>query len=278
MSNQKPPVVPPDEPSGNEPEDPPKPKDEEYADIRPAPSPDDSPQEPDEPACDESYPKLDEQFDKIFLVNCKHRPDRLKEFWEEVAEKDLVADKENISVYPAIIGDYTGHPAGWGGGNGAWGCLQSHRRIMEDLMHMRDERGDMNWDTALFLEDDVFFLPNALRDLELLMDQVPADWGQIYLGGQNRKPVTKMAQTGVVQCNSVNRTHAYAVSRQSIQKVYHHISYMADYHSHKHIDHQLELAHQRGDWKVYGPAKWICGQRAGSSNISGQKCPDLVWS
>ncbi len=81
----------------------------------------------------------------------------------------------------------------------------------------------------------------------------------------------------IVKCNSVNRTHAYAVSRHSIHAVYHHVSYMADYHSHKHIDHQLELAHRRGDWNVYSPAKWICGQRASTSNVSGQTTKDTTW-
>ena len=56
-----------------------------------------------------------------------------------------------------------------------------------------------------------------------------------------------------------------------------HISYMQDYHSNKHIDHQLELAHQRKDWPVYCPVKWICGQRAGTSNISGKDNPDQIW-
>jgi hypothetical protein len=148
---------------------------------------------------------------------------------------------------------------------------------MEDLMHDRDERDDIAWDTALILEDDVFFTEKPLARLDAFMKDLPAEWGQIYLGGQNRKPVSKTDSPHVVRCNSVNRTHAYAVSRHSIQEVYRHVSYMADYHSHKHIDHQLELAHQRGDWKVYGPPKWICGQRASTSNVSGQKTPDLLW-
>lgn len=221
-------------------------------------------------------PKLHDHFDRIFVINCKHRPDRLEEFWKNIEETG-VSDDGHIAVYPAIIGDYTGHPAGWGGGRGAWGCLQSHRRLMEDLMHDRDDRGDIQWDQALVLEDDVFFLPSALTGLELLMRDVPQGWGQIYLGGQNRDRITRLESPYVVQCHSVNRTHAYAVSRHSIQQIYHHVSYMADYHSDKHIDHQLELAHQRGDWKVYGPPKWLCGQRAGTSNIGRHNEHDITW-
>lgn len=251
--------------------------DDDYVDARaPHSEGDIAPAEPvAEPPGD--YPLLTDHFDRVFLINCKHRPDRLEEFRKEIETKKL-ADLDKITIYPAIIGDYTGHPAGWGGGNGAWGCLRSHINIFETLMHDRDERSDLSWTRALILEDDVFFLPGALAALDLLMQNVPPGWGQIYLGGQNQDRVTRLESPHVVQCHSVNRTHAYAVHRSSVQKIYHHVSYMPDYHSHKHIDHQLEYAHQRGDWKVYGPPKWICGQRAGSSNISGkQNLPDLVW-
>lgn len=224
-----------------------------------------------------AIPKITDWFDHVFVINCKHRPDRLREFEEEITTKGI-ADMEKITVFSAIIGDYTSHPAGWGGGNGAWGCLQSHRRIMEDLMHVRDERGDMCWEGALILEDDVFFLDNALQDLAAFMPNVPGDWGQIYLGGQHRQTPSRTEHPLVMIGNSVNRTHAYAISRTHIQSIYRHVSYMMDYvGTHKHIDHQLELGHNRKDWPVICPARWICGQRAGSSNISGRTLPAMTW-
>jgi len=238
--------------------------------------------EEDESLCllvpaDKKSPKLHDWFDHIFVINCQHRPDRLKAFKEEIVSKQL-ADWDKITVLKAVIGDYTTHPAGWGSGRGAWGCLQSHRRLMEDLMHMRDERDELDWDSALILEDDVFFLENALADLNTFMQNVPTDWGQIYLGGQHRQRVEPTSCPGVVIGKSVNRTHAFAISRNYIQKIYCHISYMPDYAgTNKHVDHQLELAHNRRDWPVYCPTKWICGQRAGSSNISGKTNPDLTW-
>lgn len=221
--------------------------------------------------------KLTDWFDKVFVINCRHRPDRFTEFVEEMTGKNL-ADMDKVVVREAVIGDYTTHPAGWGGGRGAWGCLQSHRRLMEDLMHMRDEREQMTWESALILEDDVFFLENALHDLAVFMHDLPAEWGQVYLGGQHRQPIVKTENPVVCRGKSINRTHAYAIHRNYVQKIYCHISYMMDYNgTNKHIDHQLELAHQRGDWPVYCPAKWICGQRASTSNISGKKLNAMTW-
>lgn len=220
---------------------------------------------------------LTDWFSRVYVINCDHRPDR----WEAVMQhlkKSGMADILLVERMPAVIGDYTGHPAGWGAGRGAWGCLQSHRRLLEDVMHVRDERGDMRLDSVLVLEDDVFFVPDALARLNAFMEAVPADWGQIYLGGQHRGKVTATESPHVVRGGSVNRTHAYAVSRQYFQKVYHHISYMPDYvGTTKHVDHQLELAHRRGDWPVYCPPKWIAGQEEGTSNISGKTNARKLW-
>ena len=155
-------------------------------------------------------------------------------------------------------------------------------------MHMRDSRGDLEWDAALILEDDVFFLDGALERLAVFMPNVPPDWGQFYLGGQHRSAPLPTTYAGIVQCTRVNRTHAYAVSRPYIQKIYQHVSYFPDYTgSPIHIDHQLELAHQRSissdererklAWPSYAPERWICGQEEGTSNISGFNNPRTTW-
>jgi GR25 family glycosyltransferase involved in LPS biosynthesis len=219
---------------------------------------------------------LTDWFDKVYVINCAHRPDRLETVTEHLKATGM-ADIDKVTFFPAVVGDWTGRPAGFGAGNGAWGCLQSIRRACEDFVHIRDERGGMALDSILLLEDDVFFLDNALEDLNTFMPEVPGDWGQIYLGGQHRRKVEPTSSPHVLRGISVNRTHAHAISRAAVQQLYAHISYMPDYHSNKHVDHQLELAHQRKDWPVYCPVKWLCGQRAGTSNISGKTNPDQIW-
>lgn len=221
---------------------------------------------------------LTDWFSRVYVINCAHRPDRLAAVMKHLTDTGM-ADVEKVHVFNAIIGDYTGHPAGFGGGNGAWGCLQSHRRLMEDVMHIRDERGDMLLESVLILEDDVFFTDDALVQLNAFMPNVPSDWGQLYLGGQHRRKPESTPFAGVQLGTSVNRTHAHAISRGHIHRIYHHISYMMDYQgNHKHVDHQLELGHNRKDWPVYCPAKWIAGQEAGTSNISGKNNPRQLWS
>lgn len=216
--------------------------------------------------------ELFKYFDRVSLINCQHRPDRLAQFMENAAAAGIT-DADRIEIRRAIVGDYTGHPAGWGAGNGGWGCLQSHRRWMEDLMHDRDERGALAWRSALILEDDAVFSDDAEEIIESFVTMLPIKWGQAYLGGQHQEAPRPTTIPGVMQGRSINRTHAYAIHASFINKVYQHISYMADYHSCKHVDHQLELGHQREDWPVFCPTRWAVGQEAGSSNISGKTNP-----
>jgi len=221
--------------------------------------------------------KITDWFDHVLVINCAHRPDRLEKLQTHLTEGGL-ADWDKITVCKAVIGDYTGHPAGWKAGNGGWGCFRSHCRACEDLLHIRDERDGVAWDSALILEDDVFFLDNALETLATFMPNVPPDWGQIYLGGQHRRSPQPTDRPGVMRGASIHRTHAYAVSRQHVKAVYRHISYLPDYlHQPVHVDHQLEKAHQRGDWPIYCPTNWICGQEAGASNVSGRTNERMIW-
>jgi GR25 family glycosyltransferase involved in LPS biosynthesis len=220
---------------------------------------------------------LTDWFDRVYVINCAHRPDRLEET-EKHLEETKMADNDKVIYYPAIIGDWTTCPADWGSGRGAWGCLRSHQRILEDVIHDRDERGRMNCNNVLIMEDDVIFKDNPLERLNNFMEAVPEDWGQIYLGGQHRRPTKRTEDPNVIIGGSINRTHAYAVNQPTLTALYRHISYATDYRdSTKHIDHQLELAHQRGDWPVYCPKEWMVGQRAGSSNISGKTNETKFW-
>lgn len=220
---------------------------------------------------------LTDWFDRVYVINCAHRPDRLEETKKHLEETGM-ADNDKVHYYPAIIGDWTTHPADWGSGRGAWGCLRSHQRILEDVLHTRDDRHMMTLNNVLILEDDVIFKEGSLDKLNEFMENVPDNWGQIYLGGQHRRDAKPTRLPNVAVGGSINRTHAYAVNQSTFQELYRHISYASDYrNTNKHIDHQLEVAHRRKDWRVYCPREWIAGQRAGSSNINGKVNETKFW-
>lgn len=227
--------------------------------------------------------RIDEAFERVFVINLPFKVAR-RERLERHMELVGIADPRNISWVRGICGDCAPSPAWWGAGNGAWGCLVSHVRIAHDAVH--DSLA-----SYCVLEDDVLFHPRAPEMLELFINEVPDDWGQLYLGGQflHQEPVS--ITPWVVGPYNVNRTHAFALSKRTIPTFLQHVLHAPDYFDVQltsesrtvitpnafHIDHQLGRAHERQDWNVYAPSWWIAGQNEGSSNISGKHNVEMWW-
>lgn len=209
----------------------------------------------------------------LFIINLQYKPDRRERLTAHLLESGIIRDPADIHWVKAISGDWCRPPHWWRSGNGAWGCLMSHLRVVQDATMDGLE-------SYMVLEDDAVFQPRAVEMLARLMREVPDDWDQIYLGGQHLKPVEPVAGSPfVVRANNVNRTHGFILRRRAFAKFQQHIMHAPDYIAHPgwHIDHQLGVAHERRDWNVYAPAWWICGQEAGGSNISGRTNPRLWW-
>ena len=230
--------------------------------------------------------KLTDAFERVFILNLQFKTDRRERLSQHLDALGLV-DPEKVVWQRAICGDWTGHPAWWSAGNGAWGCLMSHVRVCEDAIH--DSLANY-----LVLEDDVVFHPRATEMLEGLMIHLPQDWGQLYLGGQylHQEPQIVDGTFGkVMRPFNVNRTHAFALNRPAMGPFLRHVLHSPDYMgyeiapdgmpklcgNHFHIDHQLGRAHERADWPVYSPRWWLAGQDAGESNVSGRTNPRYWW-
>lgn len=173
----------------------------------------------------------------------------------------------------AISGDLCWPPPYFQAGGGAWGCLQSHLRVAQDATMDGLE-------SYLVLEDDAVFDKRSSGLLQQIMAELPGDWGQLYLGGQHLKEPEPPPGTSVIyRCHNVNRTHAYALHKRAMARFQQHISHAPDYIARGswHLDHQLGVAHERGEWPTYAPAWWLAGQEEGASNISGRRNPRLWW-
>ena len=223
------------------------------------------------------YKQLTDWFDRIYVINRPDREQRLKSFLNDIEESNL-ADPEDIVVYPAIMGNRTSFPSYFQAGAGAWGCLRSHIRIIEDVI-MEQNILNKTIGSILILEDDAEFIPEALPMLNAFMHNVPTNWDQIYLGGQHRREPEHIGIQRVMRAMSVNRTHAYALKRKIYKKVYVHLNHAPDYmgRQNHHVDHQYEVAHRRKDWNVYCPATWLAAQKEGRSDICDQDLGHRIW-
>jgi len=205
--------------------------------------------------------------------------DKFPERWIAFCERAQAAGITGYEKMHAIEGDKV-PPSGWfRGGNGAWGCLMSHLRIVQDSL-MDDEPGH-----TLVFEDDAVFSDDWLERMNLIMEEVGDDWDMIYLGGQHLhmprvKPYRMPYNKEVINARNINRTHAFALNKKFLRKYQQHIMYAPDYieaKSNFHIDHQLGILHQHQNYKILCAQPWINGQGEGLSWTCGKKTKEQWW-
>lgn len=200
------------------------------------------------------------KFDRVVLINLKRRPDRLEEFRaRQILQGWKLPEPE---IFEAIDGNRVGVPGYYQAGGGAFGCMRSHVAILERAVMDGVE-------SLLVLEDDLTWMSDSWDTLGDFFKNVPSDWEQLMLGGQHIQDPMSMPG-GIVKCRNCQRTHAYAIRGQAIKDLLN-----LWYTCNTHIDHRM--GPWQGSRKVYAPAKFVFGQSAGQSDISGSRNPDKYW-
>jgi hypothetical protein len=217
---------------------------------------------------------LPRYFDRICIINLPQHAERKVRLSAQLQSCGLAMPHE-LRWVNAISGNLLTPPSWWQCGAGAWGCLLSHARVVQDAMADGVE-------SLLVLEDDATFHPRAAQMLDAFMQQVPADWDQIYLGGQHlATPAPVPGAPMVYRPHNVNRTHAYALKQHVMARFHEHIwAPPGDRRGPTdgwQIDHQLGSAHESRAWNLYSPLWWLCGQEAGQSSTCGAVQPRYWW-
>jgi len=153
---------------------------------------------------------------RALCINLDRRPERWEAFKRNCPIRGVVR-------FPAINGRAVRPPAWWRQGGGAWGCMLSHIRILEQAL---TDGLDRSGGVLLVLEDDALFPPDFAERAVRFIRALPADWEQVYLGGQHRglrvRPPQRVNDE-VVRPFMVNRTQAYAVRGPFIRVLYQHL-------------------------------------------------------
>lgn len=192
---------------------------------------------------------LFDNFDKIYLINLKRRPDRLEDFF--MNNKEFI-NKNDIEVFEAIDGTNINDPE-WKFSKGALGCWLSHIQLLQKIKKT-------SYKKVLILEDDAIVdNPNLLNNQQIVDFLLHKDWDMFYLGGYHHKPPTKISDD-ILKYNWALTTHAYAVNTSAIDTI-------------------LEYSLTRKYWidgifaelhsilNVYGPSKDIMIQTQSVSDI-----------
>ena len=245
---------------------------------------------------------LHSYFDHVVCINLPSRDDR----WEEIG-RQLKSAKWPFRMpqrFSAIDGRIC-RPPGWMRNRYAeyecaWGCYQSHLRVLENALMNKVEK-------LLILEDDAVFAPNFCNGITEFLNRVPSAWDHLFLGGEHMiDPVEEVE--GVYRCRQVHRTHAHALQGEFIRQAYEMlVSYPTIDHYRRrrfggfgqyfsriirrpksiwnssdsarsaHVDHHFGAMHRSGQFNVYAPRTWLVGQAAGRSDIVQGHVAETFW-
>lgn len=193
-------------------------------------------------------------FDRCYMISLNRSSERRKRFWEgfksihwPFAEPTEIRAIDSVHKVP-IPDQFRQDDLG------AYGCLRSHQRILEDALNL-------GLTSIFILEDDAIFSDDFDNALVGFLSELPTDWQGIMLGGQHVLPATPIF-AHVVKVNRACRTHAYGLRGEWLAQVYKSISMYTD-----HLD--KEISRHQKDFNVYAPAKWIIGQSGDKSETTG---------
>ena len=158
-----------------------------------------------------------------------------------------------ITTHYGVDGSQHCGPPGWRDSAGAYGCYLSHLELLASCA--------LSGDPLVVLEDDALFVPSFTHDWHRLLGLLPDGWDMLMLGGQHCRPPQPICE-GLVRCLGTLRTHAYVVRPRAAELLRKAAQARPD-----HID--TIFAATMPMLRVYAPEKWLVGQRAAFSDVSG---------
>lgn len=132
-------------------------------------------------------------------INLDRRPER----WQRIQSALAAHGLESVQRFSATDGNAIVLPPHWSHTAGAYGCLESHVRVVRQAR-------DAGLSSVLIFEDDVVFDPQFQQKFATFVQELPADWDMLFFGALHKdEPVVVSDHIGRV--TKANSTFAYAI-------------------------------------------------------------------
>lgn len=140
---------------------------------------------------------IDTLFEKVYCINLKRRPDRLREVMAEF-EKHAI---RVVEIFEAFDGRTIQPRNGLNGGQ--TGCILSHLQIITTAKHQ-------GYKNVVIFEDDVQFC----EDLNEKLLYTPSEYDMLYLGGSDKYAHVTPITEHISKISGTYCTHAYAINER----------------------------------------------------------------
>lgn len=203
---------------------------------------------------------LQEYFDKIYCVNLAERTDRWQDCLEEFKASNLdgVIRIEATKGIPEGLTHYSSLNLDPKSENfikkleGRVGCLISQLEVIKNARKNGFKR-------ILLLEDDVQFVTNVQSKFNDILDQVPLQWGLLYLGGNEKGRPTKISNN-IFKVSNMLMAHAVGIDESAYDDL---VSLMES----MELPNDFCFAHVQKKLPCYAISPFLAWQRAGWSDL-----------
>lgn len=204
---------------------------------------------------------------KVFILSCDDK--RFEDLLSRLPKS--IQEPERICVTPENVGevpDWFEAPAD------RWCITKATTTALEKALECNED--------CLYFEDDAIFRDDFEKWYPLLLDALPEDWNQLFLGGQlgldgeQHKPVISTKLLREASC--VHRNHAVLTNKNCLRRVIDWYLSEEAWGSKHTCDWRQLYLHRQSDFHVYIPAMgWLVGQGGGESILDCRTYPDRWW-
>jgi len=140
-------------------------------------------------------------FDQIYLINLKKRPDRLAKWTSD--NNKIVEHLSNFQTFEGIDGEICINE-NWSFSKGALGCLESHLNIIIDAQKN-------HYSKIIVFEDDFIFDQNFIEKFSKGYSELPHNWHLLYLFSTDYNQPISFSEN-LSQCTASMGTVAYCLN------------------------------------------------------------------